>query len=87
MKSFEFNDSKSQGNLRMHDIDFHTAQELWEDPNLVEIEAKSTDEPRYLVIAMIDTTVWSAVITYRNDLIRIISVRRARKTEVTLYES
>ena len=87
MKSFEYDDSKSQANLTKHGIDFRTAQELWEDPNLVEIEAKSTDEPRYLVIGMIDTTVWSAVITYRNDLIRIISVRRARKTEVASYES
>jgi hypothetical protein len=30
---------------------------------------------------------WSAVITYRNEKIRIISVRRARKEEVAIYES
>jgi len=30
---------------------------------------------------------WSAVITYRKGVIRILSVRRARKSEVTLYES
>ncbi|WP_371258997.1 hypothetical protein [Ectothiorhodospira sp. BSL-9] len=30
---------------------------------------------------------WSAIITYRKGTIRIISVRRARKSEVALYES
>ncbi|HCP32542.1 TPA: hypothetical protein DIT45_04805 [Candidatus Acetothermia bacterium] len=30
---------------------------------------------------------WSGVITYRDDLIRIISVRWSRKEEIDLYES
>ncbi|MBI1882743.1 MAG: BrnT family toxin [Chlamydiae bacterium] len=30
---------------------------------------------------------WSAIITYRDLKVRIISVRRARKEEVQLYES
>ncbi|PWN54835.1 hypothetical protein DEH80_15330 [Abyssibacter profundi] len=29
---------------------------------------------------------WSAVVTYRGDKIRIISVRRSRRQEVELYE-
>jgi hypothetical protein len=29
---------------------------------------------------------WSAVVTYREDRIRIISVRRARDEEVRIYE-
>ena len=29
---------------------------------------------------------WSAVVTYRGDKIRIISVRRARSEEVAIYE-
>ena len=29
---------------------------------------------------------WSAVITYRSDKIRIISVRRSRTEEVNIYE-
>jgi uncharacterized DUF497 family protein len=54
---------------------------------LMEIPAKTDDEPRYLVIGLIDGTHWSAVITYRGANIRLISVRRARKEEVVLYES
>ncbi|WP_420838763.1 hypothetical protein [Corynebacterium nuruki] len=30
--------------------------------------------------------IWSAVITYRPDHVRIISVRRARQKETALYE-
>ena len=86
MYSFEFDDKKSQTNLKKHGIDFIDAQRLWDDPDFVEIQARSTDEPRSLVIGSIENKVWSAVITYRNEMIRIISVRRSRKPEVAIYE-
>jgi uncharacterized DUF497 family protein len=54
---------------------------------LLEIPAKTDDEPRYLVIGVMDGKHWSAVITYRGPNIRLISVRRARTEEVALYES
>lgn len=54
---------------------------------LLEIAAKTDDEPRYLVVGLIDGTHWSAAITYRGENIRLISVRRARIEEVALYES
>ena len=84
---FEFDDSKSKSNLQKHGIDFIAAQALWDDSNLLEIPAKTLDEPRFLVIGIIDQKYWSAVITYRNGKIRLISVRRSRDEEVTLYES
>lgn len=87
MYKFEFDDGKSLLNLEKHGIDFVDAQQLWNDPYLLEIEARSTDESRSLVIGAIDGKVWSAVITYRGEIIRIISVRRARKAEVAIYES
>ena len=87
MHDFEFDDIKSLSNLSKHGIDFMSAQALWEDPDLVEIQANSDDEPRFLVIGRIDNKHWSAVITYRENNIRIISVRRSRNLEVELYES
>ena len=87
MHVFEFDDHKSQANKKKHGIDFSEAQELWNDPYLLEIQAKSEDELRFLVIGLIEKTHWSAVITYRNGKVRLISVRRARKAEVDLYES
>ena len=87
MFAFEFDETKSQTNLSKHGIDFIDAQLLWSDPRLLEIPAKTEDEPRYLVIGLIDGKHWSAVVTYRDENIRLISVRRSRTEEVTLYES
>ncbi len=84
---FEFDTNKSKSNKGKHGIDFLEAQELWEDPELLEIPARTEDEPRYVVIGMIANKHWSAVITYRGEKVRIISVRRSRKEEVALYES
>jgi hypothetical protein len=53
---------------------------------LIEIPARTQDEPRFLVIGMIGGQHWSAVITYREDRIRIISVRRSRDEEVMRHE-
>ena len=87
MHLFEFDNSKSESNRVKHNIDFVEAQLLWRDPMLLEIAARTEDEARYLVIGLIDGQHWSAVITYRGTNIRLISVRRARTEEVTLYES
>ena len=83
---FEFDKRKSASNLKKHGIDFLTAQRLWDDPRLIEVSAKTVDEPRWLVIGALAENHWSAVITYRNEVIRIISVRRSHKKEVLLYE-
>lgn len=87
MITFEFDESKSLTNLSKHGIDFVDAQLLWNDPRLLEIPAKTEDEPRYLVIGLINEKHWSAVMTYGGANIRLISVRRARIEEVALYES
>ncbi|MCX7100773.1 MAG: BrnT family toxin [Methylobacter sp.] len=87
MMIFEFDENKSQTNLEKHGIDFTTARQLWNDPDLVEIPAKTVDEPRSLCIGRIADKHWSGVITYRGTNIRIISVRRSREEEINLYES
>ena len=87
MNNFEFNGEKSLANLDKHGIDFHKAQALWGDPDLLEFPANSDNEPRFLVIGRIATKSWSAIITYRAEKVRLISVRRSRKKEVELYES
>ena len=86
MYSFEYDNQKSSLNEEKHGIDFLESQILWDDPNIIEIRAKSDIEARFLVIGKINKKHWSAVITYRDENIRIISVRRSRKSEVKLYE-
>lgn len=87
MFAFEFDEAKSQANLAKHGINFVDAQLLWDDPELLQIPAKTEDEPRYLMIGLINGKHWSAVITYRGTHIRLISVRRSRTEEVAFYES
>ncbi len=83
---FEFDQKKSDSNKQKHGIDFTEAHSLWDDPDLIEIPAHTTDEPRCVVIGKIVGKHWSGIITRRDEHIRIISVRRSRKEEIELYE-
>jgi uncharacterized DUF497 family protein len=84
---FEFDSQKSELNQTKHGIDFNAAQQLWEDPARIIIPARTSDEPRYLLIGKISEKLWSAVFTLRGEAVRIISVRRSRPEEIELYES
>lgn len=84
---YEFDEPKSKANKAKHGIDFVEAQGLGDDVDLIEIPARTDDEPRTMVIGRIGDNRWSAIITYRNGRIRIISVRPARREERELYES
>ena len=84
---FEFDNRKSQTNKKKHGIDFIEAQALWNDPDRIEIPAKTVDEERFLMIGKISDKCWSAIITYRIEKVRIISVRRSRIEEIEIYES
>jgi len=83
---FEFDREKNDSNKEKHGIDFYEAQALWDDPDLIEVPARTADEPRFMVIGRIGDTLWSGVITYRGDSVRIISVRRSRREEIDIYE-
>jgi uncharacterized DUF497 family protein len=83
---FEFDSSKSESNKKKHGISFIEAQALWDDPDYIVIPAKVIDEARFLVIGIIGDKHWSGIIAYRNERVRIISVRRSRKEEIEIYE-
>ena len=83
---FAYDPDKSAANAAKHGIDFEDAQALWRDPRLLEAPARTDDEPRFIVIGRIGDRVWAAVCVRRGDVVRIISVRRARKEEVDIYE-
>ena len=84
---FEFDSVKSMSNLVKHGISFNDAKQLWRDPKLLIIRTSQVTEPRWIAIAGIKGKYWSGVFTYRDEKIRIISVRRSRVKEVALYES
>ena len=84
--TFEFDEAKSRANKAKHGIDFVEAQALWLDGNMLQVAAHVSEEPRFVIIGIIDDRHWSAVITYREEAIRLISVRRSRTKEVQAYE-
>lgn len=84
---FEFDLTKSISNSAKHGIDFIDAQKIWDDPNAEITPARVDDESRWIVTGCIEHIHWSAIITFRGDFTRIISVRRAREKEKTWYES
>ncbi|MBX3531740.1 MAG: BrnT family toxin [Rhizobiaceae bacterium] len=82
---FEFDPAKSVANKDKHGIDFEEAQALWADEKRVMVPARDEQEPRFMVIGMIGQRCWSAVCVMRGDILRIISVRRAREQETETY--
>ncbi len=86
MPTFEFDPAKSAANLAKHGIDFVAGQALWSDPAVIEAPARTEGGPRYLVVGRIGQATGAAIITYRDETIRIISIRPARQEEVARYE-
>jgi len=84
--NFEWDDNKSLSNKDKHGIDFSSATELWNDTKRIDIETSYPIENRNILIGKIGEKYWTAIFTRRSTGIRIIPVRRARKSEVSLYE-
>ena len=82
----EYDPNKSASNKEKHGIDFDEAQAVWDDANALSIRIARPGEERHIVIGRMYEACWTAVVTFRGEAIRIISVRRSRKEEVTLYE-
>jgi uncharacterized protein len=83
---FEFDPAKSAANREKHGIDFVDAQTLWHDPLGLEIGPFLRSEVRLGWVAMRDGRHWTAIFTRRGAKVRLISVRRARRNEVSRYE-
>lgn len=83
---FVYDSAKSETNRRKHGIDFETAQLLWLDEDRIQVAARFVDEERSQVIGVIAGKHWAVVVTYRSEMVRIISARRARREEVEEYK-
>jgi uncharacterized protein len=88
LSDFAWDPKKNKHNHRKHGIRFEQALEMWLDSNLVVLRSRKTvsGEVRYLNIGIISGKIWVAITSSRSGTIRIISVRRARKSEEKLYE-
>jgi uncharacterized protein len=83
---FVFDEAKNRANKEKHGIDFVEAQAIWFDPRRTHTAARTVCEQRLMVIGAVDGKLWSAVITYRGETVRLISVRRSRAKEAAIYD-
>jgi uncharacterized DUF497 family protein len=84
---FEYDENKSQINKEKHGIDFIDAQNLWKDENALIVSANIIDdEVRYALISILKNKCYTAIFIIRDEIYRIISVRRCRKNEERNYE-
>ena len=81
---FEYDHQKSVLNKSKHGITLEEAKELWLVP-AVEIEARTADEPRFMIIGKVNERFYSCIYTIRGSAIRLISARRSRKSEEKIY--
>lgn len=63
----------------MRGIDFDEAKQLWNDSKRVTFVARVKDEERLGIIGSYQKKVWCGIFTMREDRVRIISIRRAKK--------
>jgi len=86
--SYEWDPNKAIANIEKHGIDFADAVTVFDDLNAVTIGDPDHEEQRFITIAM-DALgrILVVVYTWRGDIIRLISARKATKKERKQYEN
>lgn len=85
---FEWDEAKNVENIRKHKIDFADLPKMFEGPMLIEPDNRfDYGQDRSLGIGFLDNGVAVVIWTERqNDVIRIISARRANRYERQRFE-
>lgn len=88
MHDFEWDERKARSNLARHGISFEAAMQVFSDSFAVELpdHMAAYGEERYILIGMVRLALLAVVYTERNERVRIISARRATRTEEKLYD-
>ncbi len=89
--SFEWAENKNKTNQRKHDVSFEEAQYVFYDQNarLIHDPEHSVEEDRYIILGFGSKSRLLVVMhAYREDdeVIRIISARKATKKETAYYQ-
>ncbi len=84
---FEWDEAKRKQNLAKHGVDFDAVWEMdwlkaWARPDL----RQNYGERRYVAFAPIGERLYCCAYTERSENKRIISLRKANKKEIWMYE-
>jgi uncharacterized DUF497 family protein len=88
---FEWDEVKNRRNLEKHKISFETARLVFDDPRSRSIQDRLVDdEERWQTVGMIQGLIVLVAHTYlaegEEEVIRIISARKATRAERRVYE-
>jgi uncharacterized protein len=81
MIKFQWDEAKRLTNIEKHHLDFKDVVPVFMHPQSLVIASPRSDEDRFLMIGEVNTRIISVVFVQRNEAIRIISARAARKEE------
>lgn len=87
---FEWDERKRLANLAKHGIDFVDACKAWEKPIIDPADERIQDDeyrPTALGVIGEDEIIIAIVYTTRDNVVRMISARRARRNERQVYQS
>ena len=91
---FDWDPDKNELNKAKHNVSFEIAESVFDDKNAVYLydEVRSISEDRFIVIGKEDTlrmeiTVCHCYREENEEIIRIISARKATKKEIKIYVS
>jgi uncharacterized protein len=83
---FEWDEAKRRTNLRKHGIDFVGSERIFEGWTLtVQDDRFPYEEYRFVTLGLLEGRVVSIAHTETEDLIRIISIRKATRREQDFY--
>ncbi len=84
---FTWDKPKAKNNYAKHGVSFDLARGVFKDPFAVEFldDRQHYGEERLVIIGMVDGHLLYVAYTERNEVIRIISARRATKHEQEAY--
>jgi hypothetical protein len=84
---FGWDKSKARSNYAKHGVSFDLAKGVFKDPFAIEFldDRQDYGEERFVIIGMVDDYLLYVAYTERNEVIRIISARRATKHEQEAY--
>jgi len=83
---FEWDENKRIANLTKHGFDFKDAHRIFEQPVFTIVDMRfDYGETRYLTLGLMTRRVVALSHTDDNEVIRIISLRKASKNEQEIY--
>jgi uncharacterized DUF497 family protein len=85
MAFFEWDENKNQANKEKHGISFEDAGGVFDDPDRIQYIYTKGNERRYVTVGKVIKFIVAVVYTVRSGLLRIISARQARNSEINDY--